>query len=103
MAKIVYKLMNVLVALPSEGLYPLRTLACVLLLFGIATLAHGSGFLAVFAAGIVLSNGRAPFKREIQQAARPASTRLRQAVVVQYVQVAADRGVRAQTALPESS
>jgi potassium/hydrogen antiporter len=54
------------VALPSEGLYPLRTLACVLLLFGIATLAHGSGFLAVFAAGIVLGDGRAPFKREIE-------------------------------------
>jgi cell volume regulation protein A len=54
------------VPLPSEGLYPLRTLACVLLLFGIATLAHGSGFLAVFAAGIVLGDERAPFKREIQ-------------------------------------
>ena len=54
------------VALPSEGLYPLRTLACVLLLFGVATLAHGSGFLAVFAAGIVLGDGRAPFKREIE-------------------------------------
>jgi cell volume regulation protein A len=54
------------VPLPSEGLYPLRTLACVLLLFGIATLAHGSGFLAVFAAGIVLGDGRAPFKREIE-------------------------------------
>jgi potassium/hydrogen antiporter len=54
------------VPLPSEGLYPLRTLACVLLLFGIATVAHGSGFLAVFAAGIVLGDGRAPFKREIE-------------------------------------
>ena len=54
------------VPLPSEGLYPLRTLACVLLLFGAATLAHGSGFLAVFAAGIVLGDERAPFKREIQ-------------------------------------
>ena len=54
------------VPLPSEGLYPLRTLACVLLLFGLATLAHGSGFLAVFAAGIVLGDERAPFKREIQ-------------------------------------
>jgi potassium/hydrogen antiporter len=54
------------IALPSEGLYPLRTLACALLLFGIATLAHGSGFLAVFAAGIVLGGERAPFKREIQ-------------------------------------
>ena len=54
------------VPLPSEGLYPLRTLACVLLLFGVATLAQGSGFLAVFAAGIVLGDERAPFKREIQ-------------------------------------
>jgi cell volume regulation protein A len=54
------------VALPSAGLYPLRTLACVLLLFGIATLAHGSGFLAVFTAGIVLGDERAPFKREIE-------------------------------------
>ena len=54
------------VPLPSEGLYPLRTLACVLLLFGVATLAHGSGFLAVFTAGIVLGDERAPFKREIE-------------------------------------
>jgi cell volume regulation protein A len=55
------------VPLPSEGLYPLRTLACALLLFGIATLARGSGFLAVFAAGIVLGDGRAPYKREIER------------------------------------
>jgi potassium/hydrogen antiporter len=54
------------VPLPGVGLYPLRTLACVLLLFGAATLAHGSGFLAVFAAGIVLGDERAPFKREIE-------------------------------------
>ena len=53
--------------LPSEGLYPLRTFACVLLLFAVATLAHGSGFLAVFAAGIVLGDARAPYKREIEQ------------------------------------
>jgi cell volume regulation protein A len=46
-------------------LYPLRTLACALLLFGVATLARGSGFLAVFAAGIVLGDEPAPFKREI--------------------------------------
>jgi cell volume regulation protein A len=53
------------VPLPSEGLYPLRTLACALLLFAVATLARGSGFLAVFAAGIVLGDEPAPFKREI--------------------------------------
>jgi len=35
------------VSLPSEALYPLRTLASVLLLYGVTTLLHGSGFLAV--------------------------------------------------------
>ncbi|HUZ23848.1 MAG TPA: cation:proton antiporter [Streptosporangiaceae bacterium] len=55
------------VPLPSEGLYPLRTLASALLLFAIATLARGSGFLAVFVAGIVLGDGRAPYKREIER------------------------------------
>jgi potassium/hydrogen antiporter len=55
------------VPLPSEGLYSLRTLASALVLFGVATLAHGSGFLAVFVAGIVLGDGRAPYKREIER------------------------------------
>lgn len=55
------------VSLPSEGLYPLRTLACVLALYGATTLAHGSGFLAVFVAGIVLGDERAPFKREVER------------------------------------
>jgi cell volume regulation protein A len=51
----------------SEGLYPLRTLASALVLFAIATLAHGSGFLAVFLAGVVLGDERAPYKREIER------------------------------------
>lgn len=55
------------VPLPSEGLYPLRVAACAFMLFGVATLAHGSGFLAVFVAGIVIGDGRAPYKREIQR------------------------------------
>jgi len=55
------------VSLPSEGLYPLRTLACVMVLYGATTVAHGSGFLAVFVAGIVLGDERAPFKREIER------------------------------------
>lgn len=55
------------VSLPSEGLYPIRTLACAGLLFGAATLAHGSGFLAVFVAGIVIGDERAPYKREIER------------------------------------
>jgi cell volume regulation protein A len=55
------------VPLPSEGLYPLRTLASALALFGLATLAYGSGFLAVFVAGIVIGDERAPYKREIER------------------------------------
>ncbi|MFN2539074.1 MAG: potassium/proton antiporter [Mycobacteriales bacterium] len=55
------------VSLPSEGLYPLQTLAAVLSLYGLTTLAHGSGFLAVFVAGIVIGEERAPFKREIER------------------------------------
>jgi cell volume regulation protein A len=55
------------VALPSEGLYVLRTLAGALLLFGIASVALGSGFLAVFVAGILLGDARAPYKSEIEQ------------------------------------
>src|SRR5438034_572322 len=54
------------VPLPGEGLYPLRTLVSALALFGVATLAHGSGFLAVFVAGIVIGDARAPYKREIE-------------------------------------
>ena len=53
------------VALPSESLYPLRTTACAFIVFGIATLAHGSGFLAVFVAGILLGDVNGPHKREI--------------------------------------
>lgn len=55
------------VSLPSEGLYPLRTLAGALVLFGIASVAHGSGFLAVFVAGIVIADAPAPYKREIER------------------------------------
>ncbi|MHB8185197.1 MAG: cation:proton antiporter domain-containing protein [Dermatophilaceae bacterium] len=55
------------VSLPSESLYPLRTLACVLVLYGATTIAHGSGFLAVFVAGIVLGDERAPFKGEVER------------------------------------
>ncbi|WP_296374522.1 MULTISPECIES: cation:proton antiporter [unclassified Pseudonocardia] len=53
--------------LPSEGLYPLRTLAISVMLYGLATAAGGSGFLAVFIAGILLGDARAPFKREIER------------------------------------
>lgn len=53
-------------SLPGEGLYPLRTLAAALVIYGAATVAHGSGFLAVFVAGLLVSDVRAPFKGEIE-------------------------------------
>lgn len=55
------------VALPGEGLYPLRTLASSLMLYGIATLAHGSGFLAVFIAGIMIGDARGPYQPEVKR------------------------------------
>jgi cell volume regulation protein A len=55
------------IPLPSEGLYPLRTLAIAIGLYGIATVAHGSGFLAVFIAGILIGDASAPFKRETER------------------------------------
>jgi cell volume regulation protein A len=55
------------VPLPSEGLYPLRVLASVLLIYGVAAVAHGSGFLAVFVAGILAGDARAPYKGEIER------------------------------------
>jgi cell volume regulation protein A len=53
------------VSLPNEGLHPLRTLVSALALFGVAGVAHGSGFLAVFVAGIVVGDARVPYRREI--------------------------------------
>jgi cell volume regulation protein A len=55
------------VRLPSEGLYPLRTLAAAGIIYGLASVAHGSGFLAVFIAGLALSELDIPYKRQIQR------------------------------------
>jgi cell volume regulation protein A len=49
-------------SLPSGGLYPVMTLALGLLAFGVSTLAHGSGFLAVYLAGLLLGNGPLPYR-----------------------------------------
>ena len=54
------------VSLPSSGLYMVRTLAGAGVIYGVATVAHGSGFLAVFVAGLVVGDVRAPYKREIE-------------------------------------
>jgi cell volume regulation protein A len=53
--------------LPNEALYPVQTIAFALLLYGGATALEGSGFLAVFLAGILVGDARAPYKREIER------------------------------------
>jgi cell volume regulation protein A len=54
------------VSLPSSGLYTLRALAGAGVIYGLASVAHGSGFLAVFVAGLLVGDLRAPFKVEIE-------------------------------------
>ncbi len=54
------------VPLPSAALHPVRTMGAIFLLFGVAALLHGSGFLAVFVAGILLSESRMPYRREVE-------------------------------------
>ncbi|MER3411774.1 MAG: sodium:proton exchanger [Thermoleophilia bacterium] len=53
--------------LPSEALYPIRTLAFAGVIYGAAAVAHGSGFLAVFVAGLLIGDERAPYKGEIER------------------------------------
>src|SRR6266542_2963544 len=55
------------VPLPNGALYPLRTLGAAAAIYGAATVAHGSGFLAVFVAGILVGDVRAPYKAEVRR------------------------------------
>lgn len=55
------------VSLPNEALYPIRTLAVAGVVYGVASVAHGSGFLAVFVAGLLVGGARAPYKGEIER------------------------------------
>ena len=49
----------------AGGLYPVITLALALVAFGAPTLLHGSGFLAVYVAGVIMGNGALPFRSGI--------------------------------------
>jgi cell volume regulation protein A len=49
----------------SKGLYPVASLARVLLIYGVATLCKGNGFLAVYVAGIVIGNCQFSHKETI--------------------------------------
>jgi cell volume regulation protein A len=50
------------VALPVAGFYPLAMLALCVLAFATADLAHASGFVAVYLAGVVLGNAALPHR-----------------------------------------
>jgi cell volume regulation protein A len=55
------------VSLPNEGLYPIRILPMAGIVYGAASILHGSGFLAVFVAGLMIGDARAPYKVEIER------------------------------------
>jgi cell volume regulation protein A len=52
--------------LPAEGLYPLFTLAAAGVIYALASTLNGSGFLAVFVAGILVGDERTPYKEEVE-------------------------------------
>ncbi|GAA4165999.1 cation:proton antiporter [Gryllotalpicola daejeonensis] len=51
--------------LPNEALASVIAIACGVFLYGAGAVAHGSGFLAIFVAGILVGDLRAPYKTEI--------------------------------------
>ena len=52
-------------ALPSAGLYPIAAVALAFLAYAGGAVAHASGFLAVYVAGVVLGNAKLPHRRAI--------------------------------------
>lgn len=48
------------VALPASGLYPIAVMAIAVAAYAAGAMAHGSGFLAVYLAAMVLGNARLP-------------------------------------------
>ena len=55
------------VRLPNPGLYPIRTLAAAGVIYGLASVLHGSGFLAVFIAGLIVGDVPAPYQQDIER------------------------------------
>ncbi len=55
------------IRLEYEGLYPVLTMALVLLVFGVTEAVRGNGFLAVYIAGLVLGNADFIHKRSIER------------------------------------
>ena len=53
------------VRLPTDGIYPVATIAIAGLAFGLAEVAHGSGLLAVYLTALALGSGSIPARRTI--------------------------------------
>ena len=53
------------VRLPTDGIYPVATIAIAALAFGLAEAAHGSGFLATYLTALALGGGNIPARRTI--------------------------------------
>lgn len=53
------------VKLPGDGIYPVATIAIAALAYGLAELAHGSGFLAVYLTALALGSARIPAQRTV--------------------------------------
>lgn len=51
--------------LQAGGLYPVFTLSLAMIAFGAATMLHGSGFLAVYVAGVILGNSALPYRTSL--------------------------------------
>lgn len=51
--------------LPAASLYPLRLLAAGGVIYGVASQIHGSGFLAVFVAGILIGDAKLPHRPQV--------------------------------------
>lgn len=55
------------IELGAAGLYPVLVSACCLLIYGAAIQCHGSGFLAVYVAGVVVGNRPITFQQGIRR------------------------------------
>jgi len=55
------------IQLANPALYPLGTLAAAGVIYGAAAVAHGSGFLAVFVAGILIGDAHYPGRNDVER------------------------------------
>ncbi len=53
------------VRLPTDGIYPVATIAIAALAYGLAEVAHGSGLLAVYLTALALGSGSIPARRTV--------------------------------------